>query len=225
MERDEKSVDIQENEMEERISEGLKGIQLDLNFNNIGEEGAKYIGEALLENTTLKKLNLLGNNIGDEGANYIGEALLKNTTLKELNLLDNNIGGEGAKYIGDALLKNTTLKVLSLRYNNIAEKGVKRLISCLEKNYSLVELKGYRFDDAGKFLERNKKGIELARRSALYVICIKKFRGRKPHTPFEKIHKDCIPIIAKMVWKTAGQKCWIREDKKRRRRRTKRLKF
>jgi len=45
----------------------------------------------------LKELNLDGTNIGVEGAKYIGEALLKNTTLKVLILYNNNFGDEGAK--------------------------------------------------------------------------------------------------------------------------------
>ena len=42
--------------------------------NNIGDEGAKYVAEALKVNTSLTKIHLGGNNIGDEGAKYVAEA-------------------------------------------------------------------------------------------------------------------------------------------------------
>jgi Ran GTPase-activating protein (RanGAP) involved in mRNA processing and transport len=69
--------------------------------NNIGDEGAKSIVEALKHNSTLQSLNFYsteltfhhfvthsgttGNNIGDEGAKSIAEALKHNTTLQSFN--------------------------------------------------------------------------------------------------------------------------------------------
>ena len=50
-----------------------------MNYNNIGDEGGKAIGEALKVNTSLTKISLRGNKIGDEGAKAIGEALKVNT--------------------------------------------------------------------------------------------------------------------------------------------------
>lgn len=74
----------------------------------------------------MAELNLLRNQIGDEGAKYLGEALQKNTvkwhsffkfynidlicfiqTLTELDLSYNEIGGNGARYLCTALEKNT----------------------------------------------------------------------------------------------------------------------
>ncbi len=46
-----------------------------LNSNNIGDEGAKAIAEALKVNAVLTELHLYHNNISDDGAKAIAEAL------------------------------------------------------------------------------------------------------------------------------------------------------
>ena len=51
----------------------------------------------------LKTLNLRRNNIGDEGATAIGEALRGNGVLKSINLEYNNWGDEGKGAIWDAV--------------------------------------------------------------------------------------------------------------------------
>eukprot|EP00944_MAST-04C_sp_MAST-4C-sp1_P014138 g14138.t1 len=95
--------------------------------NNIGNEGAKYLGEALKVNTSLKKIDLWDNNIGNEGAKYIAEALKVNTSLKEINLGNNNIGDEGVKHLAEASEVNMSLKKIDLSYNYIGDKGAKYL--------------------------------------------------------------------------------------------------
>ena len=49
---------------------------INLGYNEIGDEGAKAIGEALKVNTSLNILIYIENNIGDEGKRAIGEDLL-----------------------------------------------------------------------------------------------------------------------------------------------------
>ena len=61
--------------------------KIDLNRNNIGDEGGKAIGEALKVKT---EIDLDGNDIGDEGGKAIGEALKVNTSLTEIYLYQNN---------------------------------------------------------------------------------------------------------------------------------------
>ena len=56
-------------------------------------------------------INLRWNSIGAEGAKYVAEALKVNTSLTEIDLGDNNIGAEGAKYVAEALKVNTSLTV------------------------------------------------------------------------------------------------------------------
>ncbi|CAF2250775.1 unnamed protein product, partial [Rotaria magnacalcarata] len=56
---------------------------------------------------TLTTLNLTSNEIDDDGALYLANALVNNRTLTKLDLIQNQIGDEGAHYFADALTKNT----------------------------------------------------------------------------------------------------------------------
>tara|TARA_A100001015_G_C14947488_1_gene695260 strand:- start:853 stop:1530 length:678 start_codon:yes stop_codon:yes gene_type:complete len=79
--------------------------------NQIGDEGAIAIAEALKENFTLSWwLCLMENQIGDEGAKAIAEMLEKNTTLLDLYInYGNPIGGELLDKINEKLKRNQTL--------------------------------------------------------------------------------------------------------------------
>ena len=54
---------------------------LDLEYNSIGDDGAKAIAEALKVNPVLTTLNLFNNSIGPEGSIAIAEALKVNAVL------------------------------------------------------------------------------------------------------------------------------------------------
>eukprot|EP00944_MAST-04C_sp_MAST-4C-sp1_P011864 g11864.t1 len=71
--------------------------------NVLGAEETKQLRDGLLT-----KINLNRNNIGDEGAKAIGEALKVNTSLTLILLSSNEIGDEGGKAIGEALKVNTS---------------------------------------------------------------------------------------------------------------------
>ena len=58
-----------------QLRDGLL-TKINLNWNNIGVEGAKAIGEALKVNTSLTDIWLRHNEVGDEGVKTIGEASL-----------------------------------------------------------------------------------------------------------------------------------------------------
>ena len=81
--------------------------------NNIGDDGAKAIAEALKVNPVLTFLNLRWNDIGDNGARAIAEALKVNAVLTKLNLEDNNLGDAGEKAVRKAV-KNRSGFVLEL---------------------------------------------------------------------------------------------------------------
>jgi hypothetical protein len=59
---------------------------LDCGFNNIVNDGAVALGEALKVNASLTELWLDENSIGDEGAAALGEALKSNAVLTQLHL-------------------------------------------------------------------------------------------------------------------------------------------
>ena len=83
----------------------------------------------------LKRLNLENNNITDEGVKHLSTALTHtNCTLNSLNLGYNNITDEGVKHLSTALTNtNCTLNSLNLEYNNITDEG-KNLLNSLNIN-------------------------------------------------------------------------------------------
>ncbi|KOO26799.1 hypothetical protein Ctob_001341, partial [Chrysochromulina tobinii] len=111
-----------------------------LEHNNIGDEGAKAIAEALKVNAVMTTLNLRVNNIGVEGAKAIAEALKVNAVLTTLHLDANNIGAVGAKAIAEALKVNAVLTELRLYHNNIGNDGAKAIAEALKVNAVLTSL-------------------------------------------------------------------------------------
>lgn len=87
-------------------------VELDIQQNGIGHEGARYFSEALLVNKSLRILNLHGNSIKDEGTSYIADSLRQNRTLKRLVVWGNQMSKEGALHLASALLTNPMLDSL-----------------------------------------------------------------------------------------------------------------
>ena len=83
----------------------------------------------------LKRLNLEYNNITDEGVKHLSTALTHtNCTLNSLNLGANNITDEGVKHLSTALTHTKcTLNSLYLEANNITDKG-KNLLNSMNIN-------------------------------------------------------------------------------------------
>jgi len=114
--------------------------ELELSGNEIGDEGAKAIAEALKVNAVLTELRLGANNIGDDGAKVIAEALKVNAVLTKLSLWENSIGPEGAIAIAEALKVNAVLTELRLGANNIGDDGAKVIAEALKVNAVLTKL-------------------------------------------------------------------------------------
>src|SRR3989338_8396920 len=76
--------------------------------NEVGDEGAGRLAEALTTNSTLTTLDLEENRVGDEGAGRLAEALVTNSTLTTLYLGSNQVGDEGAGRLAQALVTNST---------------------------------------------------------------------------------------------------------------------
>eukprot|EP00019_Armaparvus_languidus_P004152 CAMPEP_0168604022 /NCGR_PEP_ID=MMETSP0420-20121227/15064_1 /TAXON_ID=498008 /ORGANISM="Pessonella sp." /LENGTH=292 /DNA_ID=CAMNT_0008643089 /DNA_START=46 /DNA_END=922 /DNA_ORIENTATION=- len=140
--------------------------EIDFGENELGDEGAKYIGDVLKVNTTLKSILLYHNEIGDAGVSYIAEALklnntlncidfwsdecclvlaiaeaLKvNTVLTALLLPGNAIGDAGVKHFADVLKVNTTLTSLNVGGNQIGEDGVRDIAKALKVNSTLANI-------------------------------------------------------------------------------------
>jgi len=110
--------------------------------NQVKEEGAIAISEALTINKVLKELYISYSEIGDNGAIAVGAMLKVNKALITLDISANEIKAEGVKAIGEALETNTTLVNLNMRFNEVKE-SVKFIGKALKVNRSLEELNLY----------------------------------------------------------------------------------
>ena len=108
--------------------------ELYLYSNNISDEGAKALAEALKVNTALHRLDLYSNKISDEGAKALAEVLKVNTALRALHLAYNNISDEGAKALTESLKVNKALQELYLHSNNISDAVKQQIVRELKKN-------------------------------------------------------------------------------------------
>ena len=124
-------------------------INLSLCEKEIGDGGAKAIGQALTTNITLTTLDLRNNQIGDRGAKDIGQGLATNTSLTTLDLGNNLIDSEGAKELATSI----SLAILDLRNNKIGDGGAKAIEQWLATNTTLTRL----------VLQNNKIGNEGAK--------------------------------------------------------------
>ena len=117
--------------------------RLDLSNNQISDEGATALAQAMKGNTTLQRLYLDNNQISDEGATALAQAIKGNTTLHRLDLDNNQISDEGATALAQAMKGNTTLPRLSLRCNKISDEGVTALAQAMDGNTTLQRLDLY----------------------------------------------------------------------------------
>jgi Ran GTPase-activating protein (RanGAP) involved in mRNA processing and transport len=93
---------------------------LDISYNDIEfrEEAFKKLKEAICY-SNLIELNVNHNPLGYNGAKYFGHALNGPSKLETLNLSHCDINASGAYAILEGLKKNQTLKNLDLSYNDL----------------------------------------------------------------------------------------------------------
>ncbi len=112
--------------------------ELNLYATGITAEKTKLLATALEKNPTLKKLNLASNEIFDEGAMAIANALSHNTNLTELNLSDCRIGNNGIKTLFSALKQNTTMQTITLC--RLTTESIQSLSEMIMENKGLQKL-------------------------------------------------------------------------------------
>lgn len=91
----------------------LRDSVVDFSSNNLGPEGARFVGHGVKIADNLQTLRLSNNKLGETGAAYIREAIRKTTTLTSLDLVNTGLGVRGAGYIAYATQFNHALKHVS----------------------------------------------------------------------------------------------------------------
>lgn len=118
----------------------LLNIQyLYLSGNSIGNPGAIIISEFLIK-SSLKDIDLNMNNIKNEGAACLSEALKINKTLTLLYLNFNDITNQGAFALASGLKVNKSIKTFMFNSNKIREEASKRFPKIAKTNSSLKEI-------------------------------------------------------------------------------------
>jgi len=93
---------------------------LDISGNTFELKSAQRLGSALLENATLKKLNLAACELSREMLRDIMQGIRGNSSLEQLDLASNKITALSEGTIGTALMHNRCLKRLNLSFNEIS---------------------------------------------------------------------------------------------------------
>ena len=123
--------------------------ELDLQYNQIGPNGAKAIAALCAVRGSLTAigeggLNPKYNRLGDEGwgAIFTGVCSNKDSKISSIDVSHESIGLPGAKLIAEALQKSVagSLTKISLAQNKLEEKGTKVICEALKGNETLKEL-------------------------------------------------------------------------------------
>lgn len=113
---------------------------LDLTDNWISEDSCFHLGEMLVENITLKELNLCGCRIGPNGARLLFNKLHVNATLKKINLSRNQLEDTGIEYFARAIYKGCNISNVNLSYNKLSGKSAATLAEVIEINNKFTHL-------------------------------------------------------------------------------------
>lgn len=98
--------------------------QMDFSCNNFGPETAHVFARVLIQNTSLKHLNLDSNQLTLEGTDQkgvvaIADSLEQNSTLLHLNLCNNGISMASGELFREKLANNKTLICFDYALNDI----------------------------------------------------------------------------------------------------------
>jgi len=113
--------------------------QLNLARNQLGDEGAKEVGNLVKNNHNITNVDLSGNNIGNRGVESLLSHLGPETAILSLDLSHNDIGTEGGLAIEKFLRSNSTIRDLNLSGNKNL-KGSEALNSLFKEGFSFNSL-------------------------------------------------------------------------------------
>jgi Ran GTPase-activating protein (RanGAP) involved in mRNA processing and transport len=113
---------------------------IDLSGNEISDEGASALADALKVNKSVTSIDLSCNEISDEGASALADALKVNTSLTNIDLCYNKIGDEGASALANALKVNTSVTEINLGNNEIDASHRAKVDKLIARNKCLRQL-------------------------------------------------------------------------------------
>ena len=122
-----------------------KCTELWLYRNKLTSNGMPLLASSLINNTTLKSLDLSFNRIGDLGVCALADVLLPahHSSLRILYLSHAGVSDDGAKHLAELLKTNMTLAELWLSDNEIGDGGVQSLaqvLACQNKTLKFLSL-------------------------------------------------------------------------------------
>jgi Ran GTPase-activating protein (RanGAP) involved in mRNA processing and transport len=150
-------------------SDNCKLLCLDLSFCRLLNDAVSYLADILATHGTIYVLNLQANQIGDEGACAIAEMLKRNKTIEHLDLQFNAIGPAGASAIANALRRHTSVDTLWLSGNPIGDEGAASFAEALIENTVMTTLRIAEFGDLG--LNAFARTLPLLRRVETIEFC------------------------------------------------------
>jgi len=118
---------------------------LNLNYNRIGDAGARAIARLLSDESTraihtIHSVGLARNKIYNKGGKALAWALTRNHHLTHLDLRLNRLGNSAGRDFGYALAKNKSLVFLSLGANRLTDNSAFVFGKMLHHNSTLKEL-------------------------------------------------------------------------------------
>ena len=115
-------------------------LQMNLNSNDIHEEGIQHIAQLLKNTRVVSKLNLSYNLIGEGGMKSLCEALSSNTTLEVLKLRNclQTLSEQNGLFLSRLLSTTTSLTCIDLSFNSVP--NCCHIAAGLSKNQTLKTL-------------------------------------------------------------------------------------
>jgi len=128
-------------------------IEVSIDGNEVGDEGASYFAELIAASKTLSTFSAEAITpdrynprtyscaISDDGMKLFADALKKNTSLRYFNVFGNPFGSLGAKAIGQMLHDNKWLTTVNFSGANVEPGGAKNALTEFNKrNFSIVDV-------------------------------------------------------------------------------------
>ena len=114
---------------------------LNLSDNQISDEGALMLAEAMTLGCKLERLDLSNNQIGEAGGVAFAKALASNKTpLNTFKLVRNKLGEESGVAFAQAISSSSTIRTLCLQHNDMGGRSAEALSIALDGNPQLTQL-------------------------------------------------------------------------------------